>query len=594
MLSKHLSTQDPLKESKKLSFLHLDGEKLYFLQTRPEEGGRSLLLDLDENEITPAPYNVKTRVNTYGGKCFTISDGTLYFFSDHDKTLYKKTKENTFIKLYHQKNVFFADLDLCKKTNKLYGVMQHQLEGGQKSSIFSFDLIKNELALLHSSQDFYASPKVSPCGQFLAFISWNNPDMPWDKTALWRLHLDNGAEKIYEENVSTSHLIWLKDSSLIFNSEKSGYWNLFVYKNGKTEQLTSEKIEFGSAHWIYGTSRFCLYGEDHIVLIGTQRAQESLYLLDLKSLTLTSLPLPFSSLSEIYSVATDLYFIASSEKKDPSIYQFDTSSKKLSSLITSHTTPFSYCCQTLSLNLGIGASSDVFCYFPEEKKAHYPLLLKVHSGPTAHVTKRCGSDIAYFTSRGFVYAEFNYRGSTGYGKDFRESLYGEWGKFDVEDTITCTQALCKALPIDKNQLFLKGSSAGGLTTLLVLCQSSIFKAGVCYYPVTDLCQMQSHTHPFEAFYFEKLIGPYPQMKKMYEERSPFHLDLATSPSILFFQGKLDPVTPYTQTKLFYNKLKEHNCDVDLVLFEDEGHGFRKQETLSVCYAKELHFYHEKM
>ena len=594
-----ISASTVAKQGKKTLFLEVSEERLFFLESRPEEKGRCALIDESNHELTPFPFHIRSRIHEYGGKCFTLCKNHLIFFSDHDLTLYLKKEGDLPQKIYEEKGTSFVDGSLDQTLNNFYSITQYIHEGKEKSSVTKLDLRTRKLKKIHEGEDFYACPRISPCGRFLAFISWNHPNMPWDKTRLWIMDLNNESAKIiWEKEGSTSHLLWMESSTLIFNCDVSGYYNLYSYEDGIVKKITDSSIDYGSAHWIFGTSRFAKIDGQHLCTIGTKEGFDSLYVIDIKKKKEKKIDLDFTSISELVGSEKKVYFIASNREISPTIFSLEKDSFEVGSLnkVQSNLDKFSSSnpCYHYRVKPLMSEDIDLFYYPPTNLKAPPPVIIRIHSGPTAHVVPRLGLDILFFTSRGFGYAEFNYRGSTGYGRAFRESLNGNWGVFDVEDTKHCGQFLVEHHLANPKGLFLKGSSAGGLTCLTTLCQPSPFTAGVCYYGISDLEKMTKQTHRFEAHYLDRLVGPYPEKKELYHKRSPLFMDIKTKPSILFFQGKLDLVTPPEQTLLFYEKLKTKGAEVECMIFEKEGHGFRNGETISFCLEKELAFYKQHL
>ena len=598
-----LTAESILASPVKFSHLHTNPDHVFYLETRAQEKGRSVLMDVAfQKEFLATPFNIKTRVNEYGGKCYTVLEHLLIFFDLSSQTIYKKDlRDLTLLALYKKQNCYFADLCIDPSLRYLYAVMEDQNEPTAPAFLIRLDLSSGNLEILHSSEDFYAQPRISPCGHYLAFISWNHPHMPWDENRVWLAKIGaRGLQDLKmicsEKNSSCDQLFFGLDSRLYFTWDMQGYSHLYTFSQ-KIEQLTFLPINFGTAHWIYGIKRVAQIDCDHLALIGTSSAQDDVYLLHLKTLHLNKLQTPLSSIADLASQGSTLYCIGATPSKPSGIYKIDAKRQEVELMILSE--PSAAFAPFISIPREISCSDHEKTfhgfYYPPCHPEHCaemapPLILKVHSGPTAHAAPRYQPEITFFTSRGFAYFEINYRGSTGYSKAFQTALNKHWGEIDVEDTLFCAQMLVKKGLACEKGLFIKGSSSGGFTAMSALCQSKIFTGGVCYYGVYDLVLLASHTHKFERFYLETLIGSFSDNPTLFYARSPAHQIHHLTTPVLLFHGDKDVVVPEEQTKNMYLALQKKKTFVDYICFPDEGHGFKLAKTLQKCLTKELEFY----
>lgn len=587
----------------KLSHLHIDQGKLYYLETRPEEQGRSVIIANDNSqECHGREFNIKTRVNEYGGQCFTCNNNLLVFFDLTSQTLYIKDSSTDQLKaVYHKQKCYFADLHLDPKNSFVYAVMEDKNTESCPAFLVRLCLSTNNLEILHSSQDFYAQPRVSPCGKQLAFLSWNHPSMPWDENVLWIANLANDSMSepqiiFKKQGASCDQLTFSMDSQLYFTCDQEGYSQLFTFKE-QIQQLTFVPINFGINHWVYGVRRLSFINQHQIGMIGTAQALDALYLFDCRSHTLETLDTPFTSITELACSNGAFFCIAASTISPYGLYKIDSLSLQISCLKTSETQALDpgFISKPQKITITTHEISLHGFYYPPCNPSFSctdqpPLILKIHSGPTAHLTPRYQPEIYFFTSKGFAFFELNYRGSSGYSKEFQNKLNGGWGCYEVEDVMLAANFLVTHRLAHPQLLFLKGSSAGGFTVLNILCKTSMFTGATSYYGISDLTSLVNSTHKFEKHYLDTLVGSYIKNPEIFYERSPIHHLNKISTPLLLFHGQKDPVVPIKQTIMVCDALKAQGNIVESIYFQEEGHGFKLSKTLNLCLAKELSFY----
>ena len=219
-----------------------------------------------------------------------------------------------------------------------------------------------------------------------------------------------------------------------------------------------------------------------------------------------------------------------------------------------------------------------------------PLIVMVHGGPTAAATPAFNPLVQFWTTRGLAVLDVNYRGSTGYGRAYRDRLRGQWGVYDVDDCLAGARALVASGRVDPDRLAIRGGSAGGFTVLAALTGHDLFHAGASLYGVSDLASLATDTHKFESHYLDGLIGPWPARADLYAARSPINHAARVACPVIFFQGLDDKVVPPDQTERFVAALREKQLPAELHTFAGEQHGFRRADTLRTVYAAELTFY----
>ena len=586
--------------------IDIDQDFFYYIEARSSEKGRSVLMKGSLNgaleEVLPQEFNVRSNVHVYGGKCFLVVEGTIYFSSYLDGAIYKKTLDGAITKITEAPNFSFIDFSIGKK--HLYAVAEEHLGNQVNNTLIRLDLTTYKIDVIASGYDFYASPRLSKDESTLAWLCWNHPNMPWDGCELWTA-ATNPQGLIAPKCIaggpteSITHPVWSHDN-LYFTSDKSGFWNLYCYNAHKIDSIYTSSSDFGAAHWIFASERYALTKDGLIAAISTKNAIDYLYLINPKTNTAKCLELPFTTLSDLYILNDTLIMSAAAPSFPTSVIAVDINTGSYTLLKSSQS--FSLDKKYISLPQTIAfptenATTAYGFYYPPTNPDYKPLpqelpplILRCHGGPTTHVSPKLNLDTLFFTSRGFAVFEINYGGSTGYGKAYRDRLHHSWGIVDRQDCMNAVKYLCDHQLADKNRLVVKGGSAGGYTALCALTFDKVFQAAVSYYGVCDLEDLIKDTHKMEKYYLDSLIGPYPQAQNLYKNRSPIHfIDQITAP-ILLFQGDQDPVVPPSQSKKIYEALLKQNIAVTYILFEKEGHGFKMSSTIKQCLEIELKFY----
>jgi dipeptidyl aminopeptidase/acylaminoacyl peptidase len=609
-----ISAQLVAQNALRLGFIEVEGSTFYYIEGRPAEKGRCVLMQGSSQgeikEALPKEFSIKSKVHEYGGKCFLSHKNTLYFVNYQDQALYKKAEDGSIHKLFEDSTLRLVDLTFAHQA--LYAVAERHLEDRIDNMIVRLSLEDGSLEIVASGYDFYAAPRASPDGRFLAWFCWNHPNMPWDASELWLASISSDGSLTnpqclaggVEESITSP--MWSKNNTLYFLSDKEGFWNFYRYSQGAIEALYPCEIDFGAAHWVFGSERYCFLDESTLAAIGTTKGKDALYLLDLKTSQLKTLKTPFTMISDLYYLGKKtLLFLGTSPKTAPALISFHIETQQYSTLKTSQEVSlgegFISLPKDISFQTDNQRTSYGFYYPPthpddlENPRKCPPLIIRCHSGPTSHNPPKFSLDILYFTSRGFAFFDLNYSGSTGYGRAYRNRLNNQWGEIDVQDCIFAARELCQKGLADPKRLILKGSSAGGYTVLRTFTLPStsaqpLFQIGACYYGISNLEDLTKNTHKFELHYLSHLIGPYPKEKETYIKRSPIHAVDHLSRPIIFFQGGKDTVVSSSQTKSMYLALCQKKIPTQYFLFEEEGHGFRMSSTLQKCLEEELSFY----
>ncbi|MDJ1178764.1 S9 family peptidase [Roseofilum sp. BLCC_M91] len=589
----------------------IDGDDLYWSEGRPSEGGRSVIVqrtpDGQTQDITPASYNVRTRVHEYGGGSYLIDERAVYFVNFADQQLYRQPVGEDPQPLTGESPCRYADFRLDSRRNCLISVQEdHSAEGEPVNRIVSIDLETGNPTTLTEGYDFYACPRLSPDGSQLCWICWNHPNMPWDGTQLWVAPVNEdgtlGTATLVAGSTTESIFQpeWSPDGVLYFVSDSTNWWNLYRWKGSSIDPLFPKNAEFGLPQWVFGMSTYTFADAETIICIYSEKGNDTLAKVNTRSKTLTVIPTPYSSLSAPQVRGNQIILSAASATQPSALIQLDISGENLEIIYKSSQLEidpgYLSVPESISFPTENGLTAYGFYYPPQNKDYQAPegekppLLVKSHGGPTAATSSRFNLKLQYWTSRGFAILDVNYGGSTGYGREYRQRLNGSWGIVDVDDCANGAKYLAEQGKVDENRLAISGGSAGGYTTLCALTFRDTFQAGASYYGVSDLEALATDTHKFESRYLDGLIGPYPERKDVYVERSPIHFTAQLSCPVAFFQGLEDKIVPPNQAEMMVNALKEKGLPVAYVTFEGEQHGFRKAENIKRALDGEFYFY----
>ena len=606
-----------VSKSIRLGKAAFDGEDIVWHEMRPAEGGRMAVVRRSPNgttkDLIPAPYNARTRVHEYGGGAYTVADGVLYFVNFADQVLYRVAQDGAPQPLTPGGDLRYADFVVDRARNRLITVREdHRLSSREAvNSIVALPLdgvpaAENEGEILASGSDFCANPRLSPDGSRLSWITWNHPNMPWDGTELWvapvladgRLgEADLIAGGVDESIFQPS---WSPDGKLYFVSDRTGWWNLYRFDGGQIRQMTSMDAEFGVPQWAFGATTYAFVSAQQIACSYIEYGVSRLALLDTSSLALTPIDCPYTEIEEIHANGAALLFRAGSPTEQPVLVRFDLASQGYEVLRKSSETRIdaSYfsVAQAVAFPTENGLTAHAFYYPPHNPDFEAPpgelppLIVESHGGPTGATSSTLDLGKQFWTSRGFAVLDVNYGGSTGYGRAYRERLKDRWGIVDVDDCCNGARFLAEQGLADANRLLIHGGSAGGYTTLAALAFRDVFSAGASHFGVSDLTGLAEETHKFESRYLDGLIGPYPEAKAIYEERSPINHVEGLSCPVIFFQGLEDKIVLPNQAERMVEALKFKEVPVAYVPFEGEQHGFRRAENIKRTLEGELYFY----
>ena len=602
-----------------LGSLAWDGEDIYWLEGRPSEGGRSVLVRLtpdgQRQDVTPKPFNVRTRVHEYGGASYLVHQGVVYFSNFADQRLYRQVLHNTATPqdvtpepLTPEGNFRYADAVIDSQRNRLVCVREdHSGESEAVNTIVSINLENPEdIQVLASGKDFYASPRLSPDASQLSWICWNHPNMPWDGTELWVAEVQPdgllGEAQLVAggEQESIFQPQWSPDGILYFVSDRSNWWNIYRWVGQSIEPLCQMPVEFGLPQWVFGMSTSGFASADRMICAYTEKGNWYLASLDTHAKQLQQINTPYTSISGLKVSGDRVLLIGGSATETSAAIKLDVATAKMEVLRRASELEldagYLSVPQPIEFPTENGQTAYGFFYPPNNKDytategEKPPLIVKSHGGPTAATSSSLSLKIQYWTSRGFAVLDVNYGGSTGYGREYRQRLKDQWGIVDVDDCANGAKYLAEQGLVDGDRMAITGGSAGGYTTLCALTFQDVFKAGASYYGVSDLEALAKDTHKFESRYLDGLIGPYPDRQDLYKARSPIHHTEKLSCPVIFLQGLEDKVVPPNQAEAMVEALKKKGLMVEYVAFEGEQHGFRKAENITRALEDEWRFY----
>lgn len=604
-----------------LGQIAVDGEDIYWLEMRPSEGGRNVVVrrtsDGQTTDITPTPFNVRTRVHEYGGGSFFVADGTVYFSNFADQRLYRQTPGSQPQPITPETDLRYADGILDRQRQQLICVCENHTVAGREAvntlAVINLNSQEDPQVFI-SGADFYSSPRLSPDGTLLAWLSWNHPNMPWDSTELWvgKLSTDGLLLSTYRVaggvNESLFQPEWSPDGILYFVSDKSGWWNLYrwqpsseeIGESGAVEPVLEMPAEFGLPQWVFRMSTYAFASSECMICTYTQEGIWHLASLDTRTGKLKSIETPYSEIASLQVSSGQVFFLGGSPTKPTAIVQVELATQQQSVLRHSSEVPIDRGYLSVPQQIAFPTTNEQTAYalfYPPQNHDYQapsgdrpPLRVKIHGGPTAAASSTFNLSIQYWTSRGIAVLDVNYRGSTGYGRAYRQQLDDQWGVADVDDCVCGARYLAEQGLVDGDRLTISGGSAGGYTTLCALTFRDTFKAGASYYGVSDLAALAQDTHKFESRYLDRLIGPYPERRDIYQERSPFYSIDRLSRPVIFFQGLEDRIVPPNQAELMVNALRTKGVPVAYVPFAGEQHGFRRAENIKRALEGELYFY----
>lgn len=608
--------------SPKLSDVQIHDGRVFWVQGLPNEKGRSAIMVHNGDKhhcILPRPLSTKSKVHEYGGGSYTIAGNTVYFVLADDQRVYSGDFSNPDIfkpeaLTPEDESIRFANLVFSENHSCIFAVCERHcgpLHTDVVNCIVRIPIDgSHNIQVVHEGQDFYSNLCLSPCGTRLTWLSWMHPNMPWDSTSLWLADINNGdlenAKRVlHDEHCSLFQPQWSPGGDLYVVSDHNNWWNIYrvdtPHGTPALIPITKEQGEFATPFWVFGMSTYGFVDNNTIFASFTQNGVWQLC----KIQNITSKPVityiksEFTSISSVACNENIAAFVGGNAKQalEVHISNHENLKEKTQSVLTENALTENNFSEPESLCFQTSDKKSAYALFYPPHNAHYesknelpPVIVICHGGPTGATDTSLNLKIQFWTNRGFAVADVNYRGSTGYGRNFRHALDGKWGVYDVDDVCAVVEHLAQAGRIDKNRCIIKGSSAGGYTVLAALAFRDTFQAGVSIYGIGNLETLVADTHKFEARYLDRLIGPYPEDKTTYVSRSPIHHVNNIQCPTLVFQGLQDKVVPPNQAEELVSAVDKKGLPVAYVTYENEGHGFRDPENIQHMLEMEWQFY----
>ena len=585
---------------------------VFWDESRPNENGRNVVVSRANGDILPAPWSASTRVHEMGGLSWLVctwnNEPGLVFAEKSDQRIYWKTVggKPEPITAESSPGTLARYSDFLIRGSEIWCVREVTEGASTTRDLIAINSAK-QIRELDSASHFYAHLALSPDEQQLAWISWEHPQMPWDGTQLRLADIDpqgnlvNATILAGNESEAVNSPVWSNSGKLYFVSDASGFWNVWESDTkGSKRQLVSESAEWAHPMWIVGTHLLRILDSGELVGIHGNPAQERIAVIDPSTGTWRDLECNLTNFAHLSVYQDRIFAIGGGPKILSAVVELTTTGTTGAEVIAQVAAPidqeFLPVAQAISFPSQNGRT--VHAFMSPATNPNYestelpPVMITVHGGPTGNTSGVASIKRAFFTSRGFTVVDVDYGGSTGYGRAYRETLKGQWGVVDTEDILAVVAGLVANGLADPSRIVIRGGSAGGYAVLNGLVHSKVFAAGANYYGVAELIMLAEDTHDFESRYLDSLIGPYPEQKELYIERSPLtHADNLTSPLIIF-QGSDDPIVPPSQSQAFRDACIKNGVKYKYFEFEGESHGFRKSQTITTCAIEELKFFGE--
>ena len=575
----------------------IDGDDVYWLEGRPAEGGRRVLVraaaDGSTADLTPAPFNVRTRVHEYGGGSYVVAGGVVVFSDFGDSRLYRiDPGAEAPVAMTPAGPWRYADLRPDPIRRRFYAVREDHSAGGEPmNTIVTIPLDGGDSRVLVKGTDFVAAPRLSPDGTSLAWLEWDHPDMPWDATRL-RVAAFEGDGTLGQSMLAAGgpdesivQPEWSPDGTLHLVSDRTGWWNLYRLVDGpRLEPLGPMEAEFADPAWIFDRSAYGFLSDGSIVAVARHAGRDHLVHLQPGD-RFDELDTPFTELDAL-RVGDHTVVAVAGRPGDPSVIaRFDPLTLAPAGVLRRASTVAIDAAtiaepESIEFPTTGGRTAHALFYpptnplFAAPDGERPPLLLLVHGGPTSNATTALDLGKQLLTSRGIAVVDVDYGGSTGHGREYRRRLDGQWGVVDVDDCVAAARFLVERGDVDPDRLAIEGGSAGGYTTLAALAFRDVFAAGISLYGVGDLELLAHDTHKFESHYEHRMVGPYPETAALYRERSPIHRAGDISSPLLILQGLDDRVVPPAHAESIVAALASAGIPYAYLAFEGEGHGFR--------------------
>jgi dipeptidyl aminopeptidase/acylaminoacyl peptidase len=615
-----ISASSLVEQAVRLGQVVVAGDDVFWNEGRPAESGRQVVVrrraDGSVADVVPEGFGARTLVHEYGGQSYAVApDGAWLVFSNlADQRLYRVALggEGAPEALTGEPGapmaVRFADPEISPDGRWIVAVRERHLGPAATevvNDVVAVPATGGDPIVLAEGRDFFSAPRLSPDGAELCWLTWDHPNMPWDGTELWVATFAEG-RVIGEPRLvaggpseSVSQPRWSPGGLLHFVSDRTGWWSLYRAGDG-APVVARDGTELTGPDWVFGQSTYAFLPDGRLVVVWSERNLDRLGVVDPDG-TVAEVDVPFTSIGSLRAAGpAGVVAIAGSPTASAAVVRIGLPGGEVEVLKPSRERSIDPAYVSVAEAIEFPTTGDrtahAFFYAPTNPDFEGPagelppLIVQSHGGPTSATTSVLDLGRQYWTSRGFAVVDVNYGGSTGYGRAYRDRLQGSWGIVDVDDCVAAARWLADEGRVDGDRMVIRGGSAGGYTTLAALAFRDVFAAGASHYGVADAEALAADTHKFESRYLDGLIGPYPDARDVYVERSPIHhTDRLDRPMILF-QGLEDKVVPPEQSEMMAEALRAKGVPFAYVAFEGEQHGFRKSDTIVRVAEAELWFY----
>jgi len=636
--------------SRSFEQIELDGDDVCWVEVRPDEKGRYVVMRWSPasglEELTPADFSARTLVNSYGGGSLGVCERRVCFsnfastdFPDtKDQRVFRQDPGQLPVPLTTPQKARYADFEIDASRGLVYCVKEDagaELHGQPVQTLVAIDLDGRQPPVtIASGADFYAAPRLSPDGRQLCWIEWNYPSMPWEGTTLHIAELDRDGRVLAKRRIagdpaktsdeklnpllrealaySSESILdpkWSPDGALYFVSDRftaqgDRWWNIHRLVDGEVRPVTRNAAEFAAPPWRLGGSSYGFLSENELLCAYTDAGRWRLARVKVATGELTTVDTPYTEVSHLHVGQGFAAFVGASFSQPPAIVRYDLAGGTFENLRDAYTTfsPEVVACfaepELITFKTGPDRreTAYAFYYAPRNPAARAgagekpPLLIFIHGGPTAAAGASLSLTVQFFTSRGFAVVDVIYRGSTGFGRAFRQRMYGSWGIVDVEDCVAAANTLVERGVVDSKRIASRGGSSGGYTTLALATFTDLLATAASYYGISNLEMIARDTDKLEAHYAELLVGPYPDAQKEFQDRSPLNHAGKIRCPLIIFQGEDDPVVPPKQARVLIDALNAHKLPVAYEFYAGESHGFRIRDNIIRSTEEELSFY----
>jgi len=609
-------------------------EDLYWLSVLPEEDDRVVLIRRHQQReecLLPAPYSIRSRVHEYGGRAHLLLSGLLIFVNHEDQRLYRLQFNTdasplplTPVSGSDGSTLRFADPVQISAQCLVAVAEYHRPDGAIENLLVAVNFLapgKEPLILAHGA-DFYAGFACDQDSRRCAWIEWDHPDMQWDRSRLQTASLEWEDNKpflkqikslIDEPDCSVYSPLICTDGSVVFamdrlslDQQAENFSNLYRYADGSLLPVTQQLLDIGEPFWVFGQNRYCEMRGGKILVVRIVEDCEVLQLIDLNTGALQNLKNDYVGFNQLMPARDVVLMTAVSDTGPPQIVALnpeDLQCRPLSACVSPLASAGISIPQAFHFAVTETENSRAWFYPPQSTTCQAPanslppLLVMVHGGPTSRSKRGFNLEKQIWTSLGFAVLDINHRGSSGYGRNFRQRLSGDWGIVEIDDVVAAIHAVTACDRADADKVFIRGGSAGGYTVLRALTEyPQVFAAGACYYGIANLAILAKITHKFEAYYLDRLLGePFDEVTagtedNVYWHRSPIrHMAQLSSPMIVF-QGLDDKVVPPELSQELVAQLQHNGVEYQYREYAGEGHGFRKAATRIDSLTREIAFY----